>query len=120
MDSPKDNDELREAILKQGTVKKAKITFSQKMYSNNTASPIEMSNQDIVEIGIDDLMHLISTHVVRARVDELQGIRSSVHYSDVLKHGGAHNKGFNRAVRWFHQNIDDRLAHLKSQRKEEE
>lgn len=63
-DSTPDGDEieLRKAILKEATVKKAKITFSRKMYSNDTVSPVEMSNQDIVEIGIDDLMQLILAH----------------------------------------------------------
>lgn len=66
MNSPKDNDELRQAILKKGTVRMAKITVSQNINSNGTVSPLKSSNQEVVEIGIDDLMHFITTHTLRA------------------------------------------------------
>jgi hypothetical protein len=39
----------------------------------------------------------------------LLDIKKSVYYRDIEKHGGANNKGFNKAVRWFHDNIDTAL-----------
>lgn len=50
---------LREQILKQGKVSKAKVVYSQRMYDNGTMSPMVTSSQDIVEIGIEELMFLI-------------------------------------------------------------
>ena len=57
--TPLSEQELREKLLKDYKVSKVSVTISQKIYSNNTVSPVEMKNQDIVEIGIDDLVDLI-------------------------------------------------------------
>jgi hypothetical protein len=64
--------ELREKILKQGKVSKASATISQKMYENFTMSPLEIRNQDIVEIGIDDLITLFSTELEKEIIKELK------------------------------------------------
>lgn len=62
--------ELRANILKQGLVFKGSVTFSGKSYSNGTAS-VGMKSQDVVEIGIDDLMAIVSAHLQAAvRLDE--------------------------------------------------
>lgn len=107
-----ETDELRKAILKKGTVKKSKITISQNFNSNGTVSPIKSSNQEIVEIGVDDLMHLITTHTLRAR----RG------FADQLKLAMIDGKA-SHSVSRINEIIDQELAaaenfdHLKSQRK---
>lgn len=72
------NTDLREQVLKAAKVSKASVTFSQKIYSNNTEGPIETTNQEIVEIGIDDLMQLIEAHEAAAtqtaRLNELSKV----------------------------------------------
>ena len=69
--------ELEKKIRKQGTVRFASGSFTQKYYSNGTASPIEHKVQEIIEIGIDDLMQAVDSYVGErerlVRVDELQG-----------------------------------------------
>ncbi len=54
--------ELREQILKLGTVRFAAGVFKQKQYDDGSVSKIEHSVQEIVEIGVDDLMQLIAAH----------------------------------------------------------
>lgn len=78
---PHPTDKLRTAILKTATVRRAKVTVSQKMFSNNTVSPPEMSNQEIVEIGIDDLMQVLRAHN-KALVEDVIGEDESIqHFS---------------------------------------
>jgi len=57
--TPLSEQERQRKLLKDYKVSKVSVTISQKIYSNNTVSPVEMKNQDIVEIGIDDLVDLI-------------------------------------------------------------
>lgn len=71
--------ELREKIVKEGRVKLAQVVFSQKLYSNNTTSPIEIHSQEIVEIGVDDLVNVIAT-TVREVLDRLS--KKSSHYTE--------------------------------------
>lgn len=59
--------ELRQQILKAGTVRFATGSFAQKYYSNGTVSPIEQKVQEIVEIGIDTLMELITAQATAAQ-----------------------------------------------------
>lgn len=63
----KELEALRKQILKAGKVRMPSVTISQKMYSNGMSSPIESKNQEIVEIGIDDLMVLVTAEVEKAR-----------------------------------------------------
>ena len=58
-----DLQQLRETILKDGKVTKGSVTFSQKIYSNNTESPVSVKSQEVVEIGIDDLMQAITATI---------------------------------------------------------
>ncbi len=60
--APKDSTELRKAILKAGHVRMGKVTFQQKVYENGWSEPVTSGSQDIVEIGIDDLMQLIESY----------------------------------------------------------
>lgn len=61
---PDETDELREQILFQGEV------------SFDTYDEDSRTARKLVKIPIDDLMHLISTHVVRALRVELIGLYS--------------------------------------------
>jgi hypothetical protein len=80
--TPQQDGDLREEILKAGTVRFASGSFIQKHYSNGTVSPIEHKVQEVVEIGIDDLMQLITLRTRRAeiegRIDELTACLSQV------------------------------------------
>lgn len=58
----KDNTELRQAILKTGKVSKGRLTYSQEMYDSGFVGKLMCKSQDLVEIGIDDLMQLIADH----------------------------------------------------------
>ncbi len=57
-----DKGELRRTILRRATVRSSEVIFSQTMGSNGVVLPPKMSHQEIVEIGIDDLMQLITQH----------------------------------------------------------
>lgn len=105
MNSPKDNDELRRAILKKGTVRMAKIS---------TVSPIKSSNQEIVEIGIDDLMHLISNREKLVRIDEGETIKATygVWYNKIAKKHGVKQEVPHTA---FHQIIEERITTLRKE-----
>lgn len=65
--------ELRQQILKAGTIRFASGSFTQKHFSDGTVSPIEHKVQEIVEIGLDDLMQLfhqqLEAKVAEARVE---------------------------------------------------
>lgn len=76
--------EMRTAILKHGNVRKCKITVGRKLYSNGTISPVESKTQDIVEIGIDDLMDIVSAHLQAAVADknnEIVKLRADIAYA---------------------------------------
>jgi hypothetical protein len=69
---------LRQQILKDGTVHYMTGAFSQKHYSNGTVSPIEHKAQEVVEIGIDDLMELVTAYAAtverEAAIRELEAL----------------------------------------------
>jgi hypothetical protein len=111
--TPDQTAELRQQILKAGLVRKGLVTFSQKQYSNGSASPLETKSQDIIEIGIDDLMQLIATDRQKAveraelaeRIDEVERTRY-----DAANKSGMTTPEWNK----FEKRLYDRLAELQA------
>lgn len=111
-------DELRKQILKSGKVCQSSWSVSAKMYSNGSRSPIKSKSQEIVEIGIDDLMGLIEQN----RHKELMAIKSEVPEKKtghaigtdsasrfVAEFEQAKRDGYNQARKEFIQIIDTHL-----------
>jgi len=121
--------ELRENILRVGKVTKGIITFSQKNYAKSDGSvwgePITIENQDIVEVGIDDLMKLINTHTKELLAEIKSQLPEMEKLSDyTLNMGCGHNppsnttrtnlqrRGFNDCLTQVHTLIDERMGEL--------
>jgi len=102
---------LKQQILKAGNVRFASGAFTQKHYSNGTVSPIEHKVQEIVEIGIDDLMHLVQAHTsavldrVEKGMPKKRPVKPYDPDMDITKAAWADitnmNSGFNQAVDQF-------------------
>ena len=63
---------LREQILKMAKVTIGKVTFVPARYRDGCVAQVAIQKQDIVEIGIDDLMSLLHQHH-NALLRELEG-----------------------------------------------
>jgi hypothetical protein len=85
------------------------------MYSNDTVSPVEQSNQQIVEIGIDDLMHLFARYAERSCLEVLQAAdeRLDKDYSDAEQRG-KYMTARNRA-KWARDNETLAESHARNQ-----
>jgi len=91
---------LRKEILKAGTVRMTKVVVSQKIYSNGYASELISKNQQVVEIGIDDLMGLIKQEVQECRPDE-KNMAVSTKHPDLMDY----SIGYNAAIRQWSTNL---------------
>lgn len=107
--------ELRKQILKDGKVTEGSITFQQRSLSNGWSEPITIVNQDIVEIGIDDLMQLATAYaddrVLEARIEERTQVQLDNYKGQTFSESTNYQAKFEKFIR----NNERRLERLKAQ-----